>query len=548
VVDGAAGDFDVLANCDLTGKLSMDARLHDAPPPRVGGRGRPRKRGDVRRSPVRLPAGTHRRLEGVAAGRPIMLARFQDPCRRQEPRPALRRRILNLKEQSMTRTLASPVLVLLAAAQAQAACCYFSAKEKDVNQPAQKAFITWDPVEKIETFTVQPKFEGNALDFGMVIPTPSRPKLDEMPKDFFKALAVYTILKNRVNPFQQFLRLAGSVRRENEGAVRPTNQPPRTVVVLEQGVVGSLDYKIIKAEDANDLFDWLKENKYNYSGDAETLNFYVKKKWLFTTMKIDTMQMKKNADGSFAGEVTPTRFRFASDKLVYPLKITAISVKDTTEALFYVQAPYKVDLPGDMTYQYQWLPLISQAQGCSGYEFGGKKEFLTALGNQAQTVMQRGQQLGFGFQAGQRPMPGNDGRIATTLEWAKKLTPDDIQVLVGTKPYTEAVPNFETLAGLDKVDRNDAKAVEAAQKKRQSLYEQAEKSHPHGYLVREAPAADIANLKILVGHLQQGQVLTKFRKVFTKGEMTDDLEIVPAKVGDVTDKSEYEEILPTSPP
>jgi len=55
-------------------------------------------------------------------------------------------------------------------------------------------------------------------------------------------------------------------------------------------------------------------------------------------MKIDTMQMKKNKDGTFAGEVTPTRFQFASEKLVYPLKITQISVKDKTEALFYVQA------------------------------------------------------------------------------------------------------------------------------------------------------------------------------------------------------------------
>src|SRR5687767_972575 len=90
---------------------------------------------------------------------------------------------------------------LLALAQltppAESACCYFSAKEKDILQPAQKVFITWDPAEKVETFTVQPKFEGNALDFGMVIPTPSRPKLDEMPRDFFKSLAVYTILKNR---------------------------------------------------------------------------------------------------------------------------------------------------------------------------------------------------------------------------------------------------------------------------------------------------------------------------------------------------------------
>ena len=83
---------------------------------------------------------------------------------------------------------------------AQAACCYFSAKNADILQPAQKVFITWDPVKKVETFTVQPKFEGNALDFGMVIPTPSQPKLHEMPRDFFKHLAVYTILKKRELP------------------------------------------------------------------------------------------------------------------------------------------------------------------------------------------------------------------------------------------------------------------------------------------------------------------------------------------------------------
>src|ERR1700756_4801368 len=78
---------------------------------------------------------------------------------------------------------------------AKSACCYFAAKDKDVLQPAQKAFVTWDAAERVETFTVQPKFEGNALDFGMVIPTPARPKLDEMPRDFFKELAVFTILE-----------------------------------------------------------------------------------------------------------------------------------------------------------------------------------------------------------------------------------------------------------------------------------------------------------------------------------------------------------------
>src|SRR5262245_54404950 len=76
---------------------------------------------------------------------------------------------------------------------ADAMCGYFrrpiirDITQPPVLQPSQIAFITWDPVEKIETVTVQPRFEGSAEDFGMVIPTPSQPKLHEMPRDFFKA-------------------------------------------------------------------------------------------------------------------------------------------------------------------------------------------------------------------------------------------------------------------------------------------------------------------------------------------------------------------------
>src|ERR1044072_4408937 len=100
---------------------------------------------------------------------------------------------------------ATLALGLLMPASARGACCYFSAKNADILQPAQKVFITWDPAEKIEMFTVQPKFEGNAADFGMVIPTPSQPKLSEMPRDFFKHLAVYSIMKKRERPVSKLL-------------------------------------------------------------------------------------------------------------------------------------------------------------------------------------------------------------------------------------------------------------------------------------------------------------------------------------------------------
>src|SRR5262249_56083406 len=77
--------------------------------------------------------------------------------------------------------LAALAGVGLAPSAGESACCYFSAKDKDILQPAQKAFITWDPDEKVETFTVQPKFEGNAHDFGIATPPPPPPHLHPIP-------------------------------------------------------------------------------------------------------------------------------------------------------------------------------------------------------------------------------------------------------------------------------------------------------------------------------------------------------------------------------
>src|SRR5947207_486436 len=84
--------------------------------------------------------------------------------------------------------------------------------------------------------------------------------------------------------------------------------------------------KSVVREKADDPFQWLTDNRESCPGDEATLDYYIGKKWFFTVMKIDPMQMKKQPDGSFTGEITPTRSTFASPSLVYPLRITSISV------------------------------------------------------------------------------------------------------------------------------------------------------------------------------------------------------------------------------
>lgn len=455
-------------------------------------------------------------------------------------------------------------LAVAAAPFANAACCYFSAKDADVLQPAQKVFISYDPKTKTESFTVQPKFEGNALDFGMVIPTPSRPTLHEMPKQFFRHLAVYTILKQRAFPHSSLwprpvmggrnlgggfnigggFNLGGGGFNLGGGGPPLAPPPPPVVRILETGVVGSLDYKVLEADRADALFQWLKTNKYHYAGDEATLHHYVAKKWCFTVMKIDTAAMKKNKDGSFSGEVTPTRFQFTSDKIVYPLKITQISVKDKTEALFYVQAPHKVDLPGDMTYQYTWAPMLEAAVGCTpgGIKGGGGKWFKD-LGPELPLLLKRAKELGFVFRAGARPEANAKGHFPTMIEWARI---NSIPILKGEAPYSEKVPNVDE--GINEEDMKHPVRGPAAGRIIQARLDSCRKERPHGYAVRNVPPEDVKGLAELVGHVQAKLFVTKFRKIFCRDEMNEDLVLIPAGRGDLKDTSQYDEVLPSSPP
>ncbi len=433
-----------------------------------------------------------------------------------------------------------------------AACCYFAAQEKDINQPGQKAFITWVPEEKLESFTVQPKFEGNAVDFGMVIPTPSQPKLDEMPRDFFKDLAIYTILLPLPEGMEAVPMSGVAFGAEDESGAPSDDMG---VKVLEAGVVGSLDYKIITAETPDGLYAWLKANGYVYSGDEATLGFYIEKKWFFTVMKIDPAQMKRNEDGSYEGEVTPTRFTFTSDACIYPLKITQLSVKEKTDALFYVQAPQQMDLQGDLSWKHSFRVMwLTYMLGCSADE------------KQQQELEAR--------TAWVEEKRSRDAEFETTkLEWARKLTDSDMAVLEDPLAHYAQPGVGDLPAGSNVITREEyIKKISAELEKsgydvKERLAE-IDKDYPagKGQIVelpgepgnnqfywsrflwmpdREAPAEDVKGLSRLKGHLKNGQWVTKFRKVLRKDEMTDDLVLVPVDAGT---EQEYIRIMPTSPP
>ena len=94
-------------------------------------------------------------------------------------------------------------------------------------------------------------------------------------------------------------------------------------------------------------------------------------------------------------------------QLVYPTKITQVSVKDTTDAVFYVQAPFKVDLPGEMTYQYNWVSMLNHVQSTMGPQDlpESSRKWMKAIDKSMPDVLKRAQELGFTFQFDNRCTP-----------------------------------------------------------------------------------------------------------------------------------------------
>jgi hypothetical protein len=177
---------------------------------------------------------------------------------------------------------------------------------------------------------------------------------------------------------------------------------------------------------------------------------------------------------------------------------------------------------------------------------GGGKEWVKAFGPQIPPLLARANALGFRFTPGQRPQANHKGHIPTTMEYARKLSKSDVGILSGKSPYSEKVPDPDE--GFTLADAKDKERAKAIAKVIRARLAKAQQARPFGYLVREAPADDVRNLQQLTGHLSEGLFITKFRKLFARDEMNDDLLIVPARYNGAEDSSEYEELLLVSPP
>jgi hypothetical protein len=198
---------------------------------------------------------------------------------------------------------------------------------RDLYESAQKAVILYG--NSTEHLILSVSFEGNAEAFAWVIPVPNKPEIAVTDPELFWELSDFTATEfpGGGGGFGCF---GGAGAPEDQGGVD----------VIEEQVVGPYATAILSATNATALADWLNANGYIFPEDgAEIVSEYIEKEWYFVATKINTVE----EDTGYAlaeGAIEPIVLSFASDEIVYPLRITSLSAATSPEVLLYVFADH----------------------------------------------------------------------------------------------------------------------------------------------------------------------------------------------------------------
>jgi hypothetical protein len=197
----------------------------------------------------------------------------------------------------------------------------------------------------IETFVIRPGFSGKVEDFGMLISFPTPPALRKVSEDIFPQVA------NAIDPPEVVvdlrLRFAPAAALANGAVTKATAQSGQGLMlgkdevrVLKEEAVGMYEVAVLEAGSAAALKRWMDDHGYKYpTGMDEVCEEYVKLGWCFVAEKakvggkanLDPKPRMKGVDtklpsgSTFDGHVQAMAFRFKTDKLILPMRLSAFN-------------------------------------------------------------------------------------------------------------------------------------------------------------------------------------------------------------------------------
>lgn len=228
------------------------------------------------------------------------------------------------------------VLILFTPVKSSADGCFVAPKfvwdkHKDINEPTQKAIIVYDAGH--EDLILQVKYEGPTDQFGWLIPVPNRPAVSKGSMKYFYELSRFTQRREQTSMTSSF----------GADGTKSTEKPEPPVKVIETKTVGAYKIAVLSTKNSGALTKWLDDNHYYFpTNKTDVLDYYIKQQWYFVAVKINLVNslfsFLGTADKLADGELNPLQISFASDRCVFPLKISSVN-GTPSEIQVYVLSP-----------------------------------------------------------------------------------------------------------------------------------------------------------------------------------------------------------------
>ena len=216
----------------------------------------------------------------------------------------------------------------------------------------QKTYVFYK--DGVETFAIRPGFTGKVEEFGMLIPFPTPPALRKVPDSIFGHIAAAidppeVVVDLRPRPPEEYDFADAASASPREAAFGAELHYRQEVRVLKQEAVGMYEVAVLEAGSAEALNRWMTEHGYRYpDGMDEVCNDYIEDKWCFVAIKarvgqkagadpkpgMRSVNTKLPAGSSFDGHVQGMGFRFKSDELVVPMRLSAFNEGDLHNVVY----------------------------------------------------------------------------------------------------------------------------------------------------------------------------------------------------------------------
>ncbi len=242
----------------------------------------------------------------------------------------------------------------------------------------ETSVVSWDGrVERIQMrFTV----DGDAPEAAWIMPVPTRATVELGDQALFDELERTIEPEERTRhyfwPREGDWPLSDGSAGDSAGAPAPGAGAPGVGVVGRERL-GDFDVARLTATDPEALRSWLKTNGFELPDGLETeLRPYVRQKWEYVAVRL----APDAEDAVLRGTLDPLTLRFASDRPVYPMRLSRLAKNPQSLGLF-VLAAHRMEpqsaIGGDEP-EVLFAGAADRSAALDAFTGGGER-FLTAL-------------------------------------------------------------------------------------------------------------------------------------------------------------------------